>query len=704
MEKKRNQVARSATGQQNFDYFSKKDVSNKQQAGHRRHRKDNLQTDTKQTNNSNKNRSNFNYNENKGKANARKYNNEANDGNDVDVLDDTIFETSGLVNIVNENYSVFKQGSKKQNLNHLLNFQKYSREHNNGNDFGRTSSATHRYNGKRYHYNKEQYLQANCQFVVKNDRNYDYRPFITSPDVLVDWRQIVKVFLLSNTESQCPICLYYPKAAKITRCGHVFCFSCMLHYLSLSDKLWRKCPVCCEATYLSDLKSTTTRHVHNSYKVGDLISLQLMKRDKGSLFVNKACEVKPISKFPSYSEELSNQTCSKLIMANNIEFLDILRQEMRELEEQLKENCDCPESIFIQQAIELLKTTQSDVEIELVACEESDEEKAFSHSIDFSLNLNQSSVDDSSLAPSDDILINDENTLTIDDIIINQTTSNSNHFYYQTKNAQNIFLHSLNCRMLQAMYGSLSSSPQNISGKIVQIESCTMNEDLRKRLKYLQHLPVATVFEVVEIQFDYGVISEEIQNNFKDEIHQRNKVRMRREREEKKREKVISEIHDRQLGKFRSSFANIDLGSSQQFPESLTSPTTSTAATDVSIKANGSASFAKMLRAKKNEYQWPELLNQSTSNSGGTSFFKDERHSIAKKAQQPADDHLEEDEVEYDENECKAPEKNNYSLSDALDNALKSAVFKESKTAKGSSGSKKKAKKTLLFSSHMNFN
>jgi hypothetical protein len=184
---------------------------------------------------------------------------------------------------------------------------------------------------------------------------------------------------------------------------------------------------------------------------------------------------------------------------------------------------------------------------------------------------------------------------------------------------------------------------------------------------------------------------------------------MRREREEKKREKVISEIHDRQLGKFRSSFANIDLGSSQQFPEALTSPTTSIAPTDVpvrtnSVKNNCSASFAKMLTAKKNEYQWPELLNQSTSNYVGTSFFKDDQHTIAKKTQQPADDNDEEDDVEFDENECKAPAKNNFSLSDALDNALKSAVMKETKLGKSNSGSKKKAKKTLLFASGLNFN
>lgn len=52
----------------------------------------------------------------------------------------------------------------------------------------------------------------------------------------------------------CPICLYPPVAAHITRCGHIFCWPCMLQYLSLSDKSWSKCPICYEAVHSSDLK------------------------------------------------------------------------------------------------------------------------------------------------------------------------------------------------------------------------------------------------------------------------------------------------------------------------------------------------------------------------------------------------------------------------------------------------------------------
>ena len=89
-------------------------------------------------------------------------------------------------------------------------------------------------------YNKEQYLQANCQFVVKSSG--DYSVHLADPDTIVNW-DLVEQVVLKTTASvpSCPICLYPPKAAKVTRCGHVFCWPCILHYLALSDHAWRKC-------------------------------------------------------------------------------------------------------------------------------------------------------------------------------------------------------------------------------------------------------------------------------------------------------------------------------------------------------------------------------------------------------------------------------------------------------------------------------
>lgn len=111
----------------------------------------------------------------------------------------------------------------------------------------------------------------------------------------------------------------------------------------------------------------------------------------------------------------------------------------------------------------------------------------------------------------------DSNFLLSDiDIVPTEKCASSDYFYfYQAIDGQPLYLHSLNIRMLQTMFGSLDKSPLNITGKIVSKDSCTMSEDLRKRLKYLQHLPVCTSFEVVEIEFEKDVVSKEVFAHFK---------------------------------------------------------------------------------------------------------------------------------------------------------------------------------------------
>lgn len=71
---------------------------------------------------------------------------------------------------------------------------------------------------------------------------------------MVDWNKIEQIITLSMEAPQCPICLFSPVAGKITKCGHVYCWACILHYLALSDKNWRKCPICFESIHINDLK------------------------------------------------------------------------------------------------------------------------------------------------------------------------------------------------------------------------------------------------------------------------------------------------------------------------------------------------------------------------------------------------------------------------------------------------------------------
>ena len=44
-------------------------------------------------------------------------------------------------------------------------------------------------------------------------------------------------------------------APRVTKCGHLFCYGCILQYLEYeSEKRWKKCPLCAESIYKKDLR------------------------------------------------------------------------------------------------------------------------------------------------------------------------------------------------------------------------------------------------------------------------------------------------------------------------------------------------------------------------------------------------------------------------------------------------------------------
>ncbi|KAL9705483.1 hypothetical protein quinque_009001 [Culex quinquefasciatus] len=444
------------------------------------------------------------------------------------------------VPVRHELHSVFSPGSKKQSLNHLLNFHYAPRDRDQPARLSKTGN-NRCYMTKKFSYNKEQFLQANCQFVVRSGE--DYEACLASPDQLVEWSKIEQIHILSAEEPKCPICLYPPVAAKMTKCGHVYCWPCILHYLALSDKSWRKCPICYDAIHVPDLRSA-------------------------------------------------------------------------------------------------------------------------------------------------------------------------------------------------AMYGGLDKGPLKITGKIVQKDSCSMSEDLRKRLKYLQHLPVCTQFEVVEVELDPGTISAEVLAQFKDELNDRRKNRQKRARAERIREKQIFEFNERQLGKSMARSAKIQIDSNKHFPscgcvesyDFSAEPTLGTSSgTDLSASPGTSAgagpSWSKMLSTSS---RWPSLGAASSTNAFGplatppapkllqvTGSNMSAVPSVERRRRSDSSDF--EDNVDVDQ-ELRAPEFRN-DLSFAIEAALgsvslgqsggkgkKEAVSGGGGGAAGAGNKKKKNKKTLLFASGMNLN
>ncbi|XP_031631421.1 uncharacterized protein LOC116345847 [Contarinia nasturtii] len=683
------------------------------------------------------------------------------------------YDDDDCTDLINDDFkielnSVYLPGSKKQNLNHLLNFS-YARERNDSTNYMR-SGKNHTY-VKRIKYNKEHFLQANCQFVVK--AKGDYTPYTISPDTLVEWSTIEQInFFGSSEEPQCPICLYHPVAAKMTRCGHVYCWPCILHYLALSDKKsWRKCPICYEAVHIGDLRSAVSKP-HRNYLCGESVTFVLMCRSKDSLQVQTAETMSSKSKtlaahFPCFSDDADNLKHSKLVLAQPHEVLSIIARERSELRCQLvSDGIDCPDSIFVQQALSLLEEREQEICAQVANNNHTTECRSVEpiassltglNTAIEKINLNvdakdfipfnhkhdendvQQQMEQQPNSPLDDLdyfTIDTDGDLTLSDIAIaapeNPTAANENCFYfYQSSDGQHLYLHSINIRMLQAMFGSLEHAPKTINGRILQKESCSMTDELRKRLKYLQHLPVTCQFDVVEIEFESSsaIISNDVQAKFKDELIQRHKNRQRRAREECKREKHIDRENERRIGKIIHTAINIDVSSEQQFPSCVSFddnsfPTHSPLQTTMNEAPKGGInkpgpSFAKMLTSPRtaNTELWPTLsrpkevmMVHGDVPKSASGFVSDRDNGTSMAA--AAVEHSDEDSVDFATNDLEttyARPEFNESFGMAIAEALNKAAHSKNPRKQHQievpphcqtsiSKKKKNTKKTILFS------
>lgn len=191
---------------------------------------------------------------------------------------------SGRVNpndMSGETKSKQRQARKQKgsDASHLLSFQFEQRAPVPVVTFPKTSRQRQRGSSL----SQSQFLQANFKFIISpfSDKNLSG---LYDPDVLIPWTEVVEV-LVSNTEDidqeqQCPICLNSPIVPKITHCGHVFCFTCILRYLDAHKE--KKCPMCADKISREDVRFV--RYIRTSVPIeSDVINLSLLRCRKDSL-------------------------------------------------------------------------------------------------------------------------------------------------------------------------------------------------------------------------------------------------------------------------------------------------------------------------------------------------------------------------------------------------------------------------------------
>lgn len=499
-------------------------------------------------------------------------------------------EASSLEDPSVELGSVYLPGSKKTNISHLTNFTFTPR---NGVQRENVNRGLFQKNGnyclKRFKYAKEHFLQANCQFVVNSSG--DYKQHLSNPDALVDWNYIEQINIQVNDSPLCPICRFPPSAAKITRCGHIYCWSCFLHYLDLSENSYQKCPICFQNVYGGDLKSVIII-TQNTFNIGETITFKLMKRNENSLTPFPASErMEKEHSFMNFSADEPSKIYCKLLLAQNSDICTIINREKRELEDQLL-NAEDTEVSFIEKAAIYNQSREAKVLGDMVndvVLGETPPRVSFT-GIGKTLNC-------------------------VDDISKPRSTSKYIYFY-QACDGQHIYIHSFNVKMLKHTYGSLEYAPTTITAKILSKESDYMSEEYRKCFKYLAHLPVTCPFETMEIELNDSVVTQETLDFFHAELDDRRKRRLKKAKEEKIRERRITEEENLKIYK-RYPEAHIPLESTEQFPSFGSPPDASSYDLYANMEQNEQSSssqdysgpsFAKMAASVKTQSnQWPNL-------------------------------------------------------------------------------------------------
>ncbi|KAF4161739.1 hypothetical protein CNMCM6936_003112 [Aspergillus lentulus] len=147
--------------------------------------------------------------------------------------------------------------------------------------------------GSGYHaMDKARYVHANYRFIVNPTRSYHAQA--ANADVHLDWDSVLQVLVSAQTQStSCPICLSTPVAPRMARCGHIFCLPCLIRYMHSTDDdapvpekkaRWKKCPICWDSICISEIRPVRWfRGQEGDIPVegGDVV-LRLVKRDPGS--------------------------------------------------------------------------------------------------------------------------------------------------------------------------------------------------------------------------------------------------------------------------------------------------------------------------------------------------------------------------------------------------------------------------------------
>ncbi|KAF8921872.1 hypothetical protein CPB85DRAFT_1247036 [Mucidula mucida] len=490
-----------------------------------------------------------------------------------------------------------KMNSQAVNVNHLLNFTLPPRQ-SQPMGLPRRSRRT----GVQAVWNKERFVNAQYRFVM--NPMGDYTVHFADPDIFFQWNDIAQVIIPRSSalasvvagreqssqdegHTNCPICLSPPTASRMTKCGHVFCYPCILHYLNTSENKWARCPICFDSINDNQLKnvkwfdgpvfdspldepsggasssasSSYAEHPFDAPRAGSIFRMRLMQRPQITTLALPRSHTWPSDLIPPHQAPFyflpDIYNYSKFMLATPDYLIEDLSKDLDELALERRQLAGMDDDLgvsFIDAAEQKVRNHMTRVSAmdNPILREQIDKARQALYDVEQRHALSRRCDEHpANLAPSTDVpaeflVLRSAATPASTSPRPSSATRNgprqrrnlnppppstSTYYFYQAASGLPIFLHPLDIRILLSHFQSYPAFPDTIDIRVDALSEGTVNDDLRKRCKYLAHIPEGA--DVVFIEADLtSVVGKEGLKNFEGPL----KMRTSRRKEKGKKD------------------------------------------------------------------------------------------------------------------------------------------------------------------------
>uniref|UniRef100_A0A060TBB1 ARAD1D26510p n=1 Tax=Blastobotrys adeninivorans TaxID=409370 RepID=A0A060TBB1_BLAAD len=556
-------------------------------------------------------------------------------------------------------------------ISHLADFS-FSRPHHTHHFHHppRRSQPSHR----RHHdpeAERQAYLNTVCRFIL--DPRDDYKSLLHDPDTPPPMEMVQRIV---TQPSPCPICLEdIPEAPRMLECGHVLCYPCLFRYLKSEGllpadgskpKKQKECPLCFERVRVSKIKPVTFTHGNDLFDTptaDNETALKLMFRPHGAIFAAPKSDVtfNCFDEVPWTTTENSISHYSRISRGSEEYLVSELDREIRQLGESRETNKllynDSGE--FHTQAIDMIKayketmseggSSESPEQDQTPAPDTTtfDPHEPSTPVVDWeavsNANMNsqfsEMSLTDQDASNADvgqnsvPVSNGEQHSRPLDKNFVSKFDDSSAYFFYQTgfDSGTKFFLAPLDVRILKQAYAHYCNFPEMLVLKVENVLYGTyMTPEVRKRMKYLSHLPLNTPIGFLECDWR-GIIPDEVLRTFtkdlsarrkrkkeKDRKEDRERARMQRAEEENLRRELIEESSfsfyrpSRHLLSENDAVADTEEEHDPELPrtEPVAQPSTSPKGVSFAAVASGEASGVD------HDKELEQLLAQATTRKG----------------------------------------------------------------------------------------